>query len=137
MRERESVRLAFRMREIADGAFLEDLEIILGKLIRPAPDLFLAELQRAHVPPGALGGLVGNLGGSYDDKMREQCAELRRRMKAVRGVRTPYLQEPKEQVLSALEAGSWFCRRSEAVTPNPSFTTDPQQRHFAPPLRAG
>ena len=41
----ESVRLAFKLFSISDGAFTEDLIILLGHLIRKNTSLFLEELQ--------------------------------------------------------------------------------------------
>lgn len=110
MKERESVALAFRMRNIADGAFLEDLDIILGQLIRPAPKLFLVELQRAKVSPRSVGGLVGNLGDDFVDQTKRQCKELGLRREALAGVSEPSLSRTKEQALTELSKDSNFCR---------------------------
>lgn len=113
MKERESVELAFRMRHIADGAFLEDLDIILGKLIRVDPELFLSELQRARVPPRAMDGLVGNLGDAYVDQMERQCKEMRLRRQALNSVLRRSLIQTKGQAITALAADSSFCQDTQ------------------------
>lgn len=110
MKERESVALALRMRNIADGAFLEDLDIILGQLIRPAPELFLAEVQHAKVSRTAMRGLVGNLGDAFVDQTERQCMELTLREKALASVAQPSLSETKKQALAALTRDASFCK---------------------------
>lgn len=117
MKERESVELAFRMRHIADGAFLEDLDIILGKLIRVDPELFLSELQRARVPPRAMDGLVGNLGDAYVDQMERQCKEMRLRRQTLNRVLRQSLVQTKGQAITALAADSSFCQDAQPGVP--------------------
>lgn len=110
MKERESVELAFRMRHIADGAFLEDLNVILGALIRVDPELFLTELQRAKIPRRDMGGLVRNLGDTFVDQMEKQCEELHLRRQALATVTRSSLKQTKDQSLSALEEGLASCQ---------------------------
>lgn len=109
MKEQKSVELAFRMRHIADGAFLEDLEIILGKLIRVDPELFLDELQRAGVPFRAMDGLVGNLGDGYVDEMEKQCKEMQLRKQALNRVKKHTLMQARDLAIKALLEDSSFC----------------------------
>ena len=117
MKERESVELAFRMRNIADGAFLEDLDITLGKLIKLDPELFLGELKQAHVPAQAIGGLVGNLGDEYVDEMERQCEEMTLRKKALQQVTQSSLLQARKQALSALNDDMSFCRSAQQGAP--------------------
>ena len=116
MKEKESVELAFRMRNIADGAFLEDLDITLGKLIKLDPELFLSELKRAHVPVQAMDGLVGNLGDEYVDQMERQCKEMALRKKALQKVMRSSLLQTRKQALSALDDDMSFCQSSPELS---------------------
>lgn len=111
MKEQKSVELAFRLRHMADGAFLEDLNAIIGRLIRISPQLFLSELARAEVPPKALEGLVANLGDKFVDQPKQQCIELRKRAAAIGGVRDTEVAKTKDQVLAALAASKRNCGR--------------------------
>ncbi len=113
MKERESVELVFRMRHIADGAFLEDLDIILGGLIRVDAELFLTELQRAKPPLRDIGGLVRNLGDTFVDQMERKCEELRLRSQALGKVSRPSLKQAKDQALSALAADVSSCQDTQ------------------------
>lgn len=117
MQERESVELAFRMRHIADGAFLEDLDIILGKLIRVDPEMFLSELQRAQVPLRAMDGLVGNLGDDYVDQKERECEEMRLRRLALERVSRPSLLQTKGRAITALAEDSSFCQAPKSGAP--------------------
>lgn len=96
----ESVRLAFKMMNIADGAFAEDLDTLVGKLIRIDPILFLSELKFSGRVD--LVGLVGNLGDSFSDKFPQQCSELNQRRRALKKIRTPELQSVKQRAEKAL-----------------------------------
>lgn len=117
MKERASVALAFRMRHIADGAFLEDLDITLGKLIRVDPEMFLSELKRAHVSVRAMDGLVGNLGDEYVDQMERQCEEMALRRKALQSVAQSSLLQTREKALSALDEDMSFCQSAQQGAP--------------------
>lgn len=114
MKERESVELAFRIKNIADGAFSEDIDVLLGQLIRIDPRLFLSELQRANVPLEGISGLVGNLGEDYVDEPEKQCAEIDLRKKALSSVVQMPLQNTKEQAIKALNERSSFCQDSKS-----------------------
>lgn len=111
-RDLAAARLAFVLDD--DGQFGggdvgESLDIMLGKLLRIDPRLFLsvlkAEEQRnnAHLP---LGGLVGNLGEEFVDRMQAQCRELHRRTLSVRAVRDSALAEVKHRVITGLSAAA-------------------------------
>jgi hypothetical protein len=99
IKDQESVRLAFKLMNIADGAFAEDLETYLGQLIPIDPSLFLSELK--HSNRTDIDGLVGNLGDSFSDHFREQCSELNRRRRALRAVSDLDLQSAKDRADSA------------------------------------
>src|SRR5262245_63430521 len=48
--DREAIRLAFRLLPRSDGSEAELLCVILGRLIRSQPELFLVELKAAQLP---------------------------------------------------------------------------------------
>lgn len=106
-RHQASVELAFRMMNIADGAFAEDLDVIVGKLITIDPALFLEELQKVN--KSDLGGLVLNLDDTYVDEMKRTCAEWFLRKKALQGVEVPGLQNIKKRAIATINEGSSIC----------------------------
>lgn len=88
-KNRSSVRLAFRLFAMADGHSAEQLDIMLGRLIRLDTVMFLDELGHAQppYPTEVLGGLVGNLGEEFVDDMAAQCDEFRLRLKAIERIK--------------------------------------------------
>jgi hypothetical protein len=104
-RDPEAVQLAFDLFAIADGAFAEDLGVLVGELIRIDPQLFLMSLHSREARFRDLGLIVGNLGEPYVDRTRAGCFELRLRIAslesvhqdAVSSVRKRCIQELKEQ----------------------------------------
>ena len=102
-RDPEAVRLAFDLYVVTDGATEEQLDIMLGKLIRIDPTLFLSELKQKEQRIGALGGLpTGNLGEEYVDRMRAQCLEMRLRVTSLERVHEPALRTVKTRCIEAL-----------------------------------
>jgi hypothetical protein len=111
-RDAAAVRLAFVLdydRQFGSGDVGETLDIMLGKLLRIDPRLFLsalkAEEERTNVR-APLGGLVRNLGEEFVDRMQAQCRELHRRTLSVQGVRDTALVDVKHRVLTSLSAGA-------------------------------
>ena len=102
-RDPEAVRLAIDLYVVTDGATEEQLDIMLGKLIRIDPTLFLSELKQKEQRIGALGGLpTGNLGEEYVDRMRAQCLEMRLRVTSLERVHEPALRTVKTRCIEAL-----------------------------------
>ena len=93
--------MAFKMMNIADGGFAEDLDIMLGQLIRVDPRLFLGELKRSGRT--VTGGLVGNFGGEYVDKMKAQQLEITMRIAALQSVRDPELRAIRDRCVKELK----------------------------------
>ncbi len=85
-RNREAVRLAFRLHSIADGHLTEELNIMLGTLIRIDPKLFLEELSLAAPDKNLWDDLLGNLGPAYVDRFKARALEMELRIKALRSV---------------------------------------------------
>lgn len=115
MRNQASVELAFRLMHIADGAFAEDLDIILGKLIRIDPVLFLTELQKAKGAESV--GLVLNLGESYVDEMKRTCTEWRLRRQSLQTVHAPNLDAIKKRAIAAIDKEVKNCGPQQ-IAPN-------------------
>ena len=63
--DRQAIRLAFSLTSVADGAYEEDLEIILGSLLRINPKLFIDVLTEFYNTFAEIDGLVGNEGEVY------------------------------------------------------------------------
>ncbi|MGO9017487.1 MAG: hypothetical protein ACLQVJ_03955 [Syntrophobacteraceae bacterium] len=101
----EAVRLAFRLFSIANAAYTEDLEILLGKLIRINPRLFLKELAGNKERAGrfSLGGLLGNKGEEYVDLIMAQCLENRLRRAALQSVSDYPLRQIRDECTRELD----------------------------------
>ncbi len=84
--DRNAVKLAFKLHVIADGAFSQWLDIILGNLIRIYPELFLEELVK-YEEIIRLDSLVGNFGPIYVDKMKAHELESRLRIESLKTVK--------------------------------------------------
>lgn len=102
-RDAEAVKLSFRLFSITDGAYAEELDILLGKLIRIDPKLFLGELVANRGSIGSLGGLLGNEGEEYVDRINAQCFENRQRKKALQSVSDQLLLKMRDECNHELE----------------------------------
>ncbi len=105
--DRDAVRLAFRLLPGADGDFAETLEIMLGRLIRIHPALFLEEVRRQQqtLPrfDARLNGMLTNTGSPYVDREQADAYEMRRRMDALRSVRAPALGAIRDRCIAVLQ----------------------------------
>jgi hypothetical protein len=116
--DREAVRLAFRLYSEADGHYAETLDIMLGRLVRINPTLFLEEVQYQHnaprrrwgppgLPPrgldGVVSGLLGNYGFPYVDRMRAHVYETERRIAALDSVTDPDLRQLRDSCVEILQ----------------------------------
>jgi hypothetical protein len=100
-RDREAVRLGFDLRRVADGGLLEDLEVVLGALVRIDPRLFLLEVS-ARKGPGSL-GVVAVLGPVFVDKEDAVvCAEVARRIDALESVKDESLLAVQREAVEYL-----------------------------------
>jgi hypothetical protein len=89
----------------ADGAVAEEVDIILGKLTRTNPKLFLEGLSqswRANCD-SCLHGLVGNTGDKLVERFEDQLKELKARRRALLGVNTQELKPLRDKCLRALD----------------------------------
>ncbi len=99
--QRNSVKVAFRMFTISDGAFTEWLQIMLGKLITKNPEMFLEELKThlhlcRELP-------IYNLGPEFVDKLDERIDEYKLRINALETVSASDLADIKERCIELLE----------------------------------
>ena len=100
--QRNSVKVAFRMFTISDGAFTEWLQIMLGNLITENPEMFLEELKThlhlcRELP-------IYNLGPDYVDDIGKQMSEISNRTQALKTVTTPDLNDIRDECLSGLQS---------------------------------
>jgi hypothetical protein len=86
---------------IADGGFAEDLDIMLGSLIRINPRLFLEGLNEFRVFV-EIDGLIGNLGGQYVDRPKAKCYEKQLRINVLSKVNDPKLKGVRDKCVASL-----------------------------------
>lgn len=98
-----STALAFRFYTIADGELADNLDILLGRLICRNPRLFLRELKANRRLVSRLDALLMNYGPDYADKDEAQTSEFNRRLKCLRKVRDPELQEIRDECVEFME----------------------------------
>jgi len=92
-KDRNAVKLAFKLLALAGGEFGENLDIILGTLIRIDPKLFLEELKVAMPQIRCLDGLLGNKGFVYCDRHEAMCLETTLRIEALESVKDTTLED--------------------------------------------
>jgi hypothetical protein len=98
-----SVMLAFRLYSIADGEFAESLDITLGKLVCRNPRLFLQQLKVNRHLVARLDTLLMNYGADFADDDQAQAVEYRHRLKCIRKVRDPELQDIRDECVEFME----------------------------------
>ena len=99
----QAVRLAFRLRSQADGHLGETIDIVLGRLIRVNPNLFLTALRDQAHPIVRLDSLVGNFGPEYIDNDTAQRYEAERRRAALLTVANHNLVTTRDECLAELK----------------------------------
>jgi len=97
-----SIKLAFRLFSISDGAFSEVLYMIIGKLIRINPELFLTELKE-HFHLVSLIHLLSNYGPEYWDDINKMTNETEKRIDALKGVSNRELLILRDQCIEELD----------------------------------
>lgn len=102
--DRAAVQLAFKFKVIADGAFSESLNIMLGKLIRINPKMFLEELKRHYSLISGINFILRNSSNIYVDRLEAYLYEIQQRIKAIESITDPALEEIKTECLRVLNA---------------------------------
>lgn len=100
--DRAAVRLGFRLLKAADGHLAQTLDIMLGRLIRISPRLFLEELKASGAEATGLANLVGNFGEPYLDREIAQAYEAKVRIAALERVQDPGLTTVRDASVRAL-----------------------------------
>jgi hypothetical protein len=100
--DREAGRLAFRLISEAEGHYGEMLCIMLGRLIRIDPKLFLEELKNHRNLILSLGHLVGNFGPEYVDRLEAGLYEARMRIVALKKINDPPLLRIRDECIAIL-----------------------------------
>lgn len=101
--DRQAGRLAFRLLRKADGHIAELLCVMLGRLIRSEPALFLAEAGAANLEPSLLGQVVAAVGPEYVDRPRARRYEIECRIAALESVRDARVKEQREACVKVLQ----------------------------------
>ncbi|MCM2278328.1 MAG: hypothetical protein NDJ89_09655 [Oligoflexia bacterium] len=83
---------AFRALAQSDGHVAEELGVAIGKSITKNPETFLKAYQKHAGSVIRLDALVGNLGPAFVDDFRGQAVEIRKRIKALQGVKNKELK---------------------------------------------
>jgi hypothetical protein len=100
--DQAAVSLAFRLLARSDGHFSEELCVMLGRLIRIDPALFLQELKSHPEFMVRLDGLLGNHGGAYVDRFAAQRYETERRIEVLMSVTDPGLRHIRDRCVAEL-----------------------------------
>ncbi len=123
-RDQMSVEMVFLLLNIADGAFAEDLDIILGKLVRIAPELFLSEMKSANAP--GIEQVVLEVSGT--DEMEGICEEWRLRKEALQTVQMTGLEAIKQRAIGVIEEELSSCGTEQAALHGAPKPTAPRRR---------
>jgi len=101
--DRAAIKKLFGMQ--ADGAVAEDIDIVLGGIIRVYPQMFLEELNNSWLATceECLPGLLGNTGEKLVDRLQEQAQELRMRRDALRSVSDKSLSNLRDKCIRILD----------------------------------
>lgn len=100
--DKNSVKLAFRLNTISDGAFTEWLQEMLGQTINTHPKLFLTQLKKHIHLFENINSLVSNYGQDYADSWDKQISETKRRLKSLKTVNSSKLSAVKKRCLKSL-----------------------------------
>ena len=101
-RNRDAVRLTYRLGVLGEEFVDQTTYMILGKLIRIDPQLFLEELHAHQRQVGSLDGLVSTLGPEYIGREQASCLELARRIGALEAVESEHLAPLRRSSTDAL-----------------------------------
>ena len=99
----EATRLAFRLRSKSDGHLTETLDIMLGRLIRINPRLFLTSLHEQKSPVARLDSMIANFGNAFADRASASRYESERRIAALLTVTSPRLLATRNECVALLK----------------------------------
>lgn len=105
--DRNSVKVAFRLISLSDGDFTETICIVLGRLIKINPQMFLQELKTEIKTNRKLikilSGLVSNLGEQYINSHDASLIELEARIKALQLIKDKNLLAIRDECIAVLK----------------------------------
>ena len=101
----EAFRLAYRLREKAQGGLLEELTILLSRAIRPRPEFFLKEMSVLQPKREALKDVLLMPGEEYVDRLTAKKYETKMRLKALTSVNDKKLTDMRNKCLEILKQG--------------------------------
>ncbi|WP_124950084.1 hypothetical protein [Sulfuriferula thiophila] len=113
--DRESLRLAIRLKGQSDGGLAEDLTAIVGHVIRIHPQLFLEEIKFAKISITGLEDIVLNAGLEYADRPEANQYELNMRLEALSRVNEKELQVLRNTSIDAIKRESHLTLRSSGT----------------------
>jgi hypothetical protein len=107
MEGRNALRVCFKLIIISDAAFTEDLNQILGNMIRRNPTMFLEELKtHRQVFGDNLSHWFQDYGPSFvDSPEQERSVETKRRIRALQSVKDSGLAAIRDEVIDAFKKG--------------------------------
>jgi hypothetical protein len=101
--DRESFRLAYRLRQHADGGLLEELTMVLNRAIRARPEFFLEEMSALHPNHATLKTILLMPGLEYVDLPEAQQYEISMRRDALAAVKSTKLRQFRDTCLKILK----------------------------------
>jgi hypothetical protein len=101
----EAFRLAYRLREEAQGGLLEELTILLSRVIRARPEFFLKEMSGLQPTEEVLKGVLLMPGQEYVDRLTAQKYEIKMRTQSLAAVKTKKLIKFRNRCIKILEKG--------------------------------
>jgi len=101
--DREAFRLAYRLRQNADGGLLEELTMVLSRVIRTRPDFFLEEMSTLRPDRTALEVILLMPGLEYVDRLEARRYEILMRRKALAAVSHKSLRAFRDTCLEIMK----------------------------------
>lgn len=101
--DREAFHLAYRLLQKADGALLEDLTMVLSRVIRARPAFFLEEMSALRPNRALLKSILLMPGLEYVDRREAQRYEIRMRRDALAAVENKTLRQFRDTCLKILK----------------------------------
>jgi hypothetical protein len=100
--DREAFRLAYRLLQKADGGLLEELTIVLSRVIRVRPGVFLEEMSALRPNRATLKSILLMPGLEYVDRREAQCYEIKMRRHALAVVENKTLRQIRDTCLKII-----------------------------------
>ena len=100
-----SFNILFRLKRQTDGAYSQQLSVLIGSLMTEEPENFLLAVEGNFEQIKRFDAILGSLGTEYVDEFEKQKEELKRRLAVLNKVETEEISEPiRELAVCKLEA---------------------------------